>query len=670
MAKSFKKKLRNKLGKIKRQTKREIVSRKKIIERDGGAKITIRNNQWVAKNSLKYIDTFKREGLRDIKTNIKRRKMLSLKSQVMDWFLEMELRSEKYNFNNILVVQDPYGGVPLVGVAIFSTIMDYKVRVTVCGKDKDSDWSFVYPETKLHRIPILGLYPNTTNTVVLELLDEEDETCDKRTFHMETGELPEELKGDVIRVKKKNENSAFSNILISGGLDIRSCVFDRNGDIRFYLQNKPKGYGIFPLSKGRFIFMERFVSTPTFANPHSIQMYDMDYLGRVGKTYFVKNGAHHTVEEKEENGPILTSGNSLNESTEDLVLEIDRNNGEILKKLDVCKIFDKKYQDMADWAHINSANMAVDGTMLVSMRNIHTVMNVDWETGKLRWILADPRFYEGSKVADKILKVEEGTPLFYQQHAVFEVHPKDALPGKRYIIVYDNHWQNRRKVEYFDGAKKSYINIYEIDEKEFSAKIYKRFSIPRSSIRSNAIFLPECNRVYTMNGHLKPKVNKSLGNILEVDLENDEILSEYEVVPGFFRAHGFEPDVVPLSKALVKNSNYLCGDLRRPERVGKKELGKIKFSETNVAKKRFSYVLREDVLYINQVDHDVKKVYFKGNNATFVVDFTDTWQTRDIFKESEYDIVMWLDEIDSDSYKMYIETEDGVLFTRKHITLS
>ena len=94
--------------------------------------------------------------------------------------------------------------------------------------------------------------------------------------------------------------------------------------------------------------MEREISAPSFTNPHSVQMYDMDYLGRVGRTYLVKNGAHHTVEEKTPGGNILTAGNSLEEHSEDLILELNRENGEIVHQIKLGDLFDETYQDMMD----------------------------------------------------------------------------------------------------------------------------------------------------------------------------------------------------------------------------------------------------------------------------------------------------------------------------------
>lgn len=57
--------------------------------------------------------------------------------------------------------------------------------------------------------------------------------------------------------------------------------------------------------------------------------------------------------------------------------------------------------------------------------------------------------------------------------------------------------------------------------------------------RSNAIFVEEDRRLYIMAGFLVPEIDGNLGLIREVDFDTEEILSEYYVKPGFFRAHDF-----------------------------------------------------------------------------------------------------------------------------------
>lgn len=643
-------------------------NRKTVLHGEGGS-VTLRPKEWVTHGSIEYEATFDRLDKTNYKGNVKEEKMYSLTSQAKDWFLELQLRSDKYTFKNMLAVIDPFDEAPLTALVMFTTITDYRVRTTVFGDIEETNLVSEFPAEKRHRIPILGLYAGRETKIQIELLDEQEEVCDTRTFMLQTEELPEDLK-DVVKPTKINTRSAFPYILIAGGIDIRPCVFDREGKIRYYLRRKPKGYGIFPLSKGRFLFMEQDISAPSFTNPHSIQMYDMDYLGRVGRTYFVKNGAHHTVEEKTPEGNILTAGNSLEGHSEDLVLEIDRATGAIVHKIKLGDIFDDTYQDMMDWAHINSAsyNTAQD-SMLVSMRNIHSVAKFDWRTDEIQWLMADPRFWEGTPMAEKLLTPIGEVPWFYQQHAVFEVQPEqNNNPDICYIMVFDNHWHKRRKVKFFDKDKKSYVSFYEINEKEKTVKLYKRIACPKSKIRSNAIFVEEDRRLYIMAGFLVPEIDENLGLIREVDFDTEEILSEYYVKPGFFRAHEFCPDMISLSKALVQNTEYLLGDLKRPVLAEKERETAWDFTTAvNVADSVIRYRRREDVFYVREVDHTIQTVIFHGKEKTWYVDFKDTYQTMKTFENAVYYIAMWLDVLPPDQYEIYLEIDNILQNTGKKI---
>ena len=44
--------------------------------------------------------------------------------------------------------------------------------------------------------------------------------------------------------------------------------------------------------------MEKYISVPSYSNPQTVESYDMDYFGRVFRTYLTEKGVHHTAEEK------------------------------------------------------------------------------------------------------------------------------------------------------------------------------------------------------------------------------------------------------------------------------------------------------------------------------------------------------------------------------------
>ena len=238
----------------------------------------------------------------------------------------------------------------------------------------------------------------------------------------------------------------------------------------------------------------------------------------------------------------------------------------------------------------------------------------------------------------------------------------------RYIMVFDNHWHKRRKVKFFDKDKQSYISFYEINEKEKTVKLFKRIPCPKSKIRSNAIFAEEERRVYIMAGFLVPEMDENLGLIREVDFDTEEVLSEYYVKPGFFRAHEFCPDMTSLSKALVQNTDYLLGDLKRPVLAPKEMCERWEFEQApSVNHASICYRRREDVLYVREVDHLIQKVIFCGKENVWYVAFGDTYQTMKTFENAVYYIAMWMDVLPSDQYDIYLEIEDKLQKTGKKI---
>lgn len=664
--------VKRRLGVIAKIGQQYAVGKKKTLHLSDRNSVTICNSAWLARKAALKVKQYTRQEAFRVHSNIHKEPVYAPVSQAKDAVLERLLHKDIYTFSKMLVIKNPFGEAPLTAIALFVTEKPCQVRVTVVGRTKETDITAVLPSTTHHRVPIIGMYPGKMNTIRIELVGGGGMGSDKREFQIRAPKLPDELKG-IIKPGKIPEDPAFENILIAGGIDIKTCVFDREGKIRYYLKRKPKGYGIFPLSEGRFLFMEQDISAPSFTNPQSVQSYDMDYLGRVRKVYFSRNGIHHTIEEKSRGGNIMAAGSSMEGHSEDLILELDRESGEVVQKIKVGDLFDDTYQDMMDWAHINSASYyEKDNAVLVSMRNIHSIASFDWGSGQMRWLLADPRFWEGTAMQEKLLRPIGDVPFFYQQHAVFELTDVDfdGNPDTKHIIVFDNHWHKRRKVSYFDKDKNTYISFYTINEKEGTVSFYKRFPCPKSKIRSNAILCTEKNRLYAMAGSLVKPKRDSIGLIREYDFDSGEVLGEYYVQPGFFRAHEFLPEIQCMTEPLPITKDYIAGTLKHagklPEEEGRKLLARpVSKSEND----KLDYVLREDILYIHETDHLIQKVYLTDGKSVYFVEFSDTYQTMETFENAEYYIPMWLDTLAEGRYTLLLEIGEELIDTGKYIKM-
>lgn len=658
-------------GRVVRKIKHMEKSRARLIRLPDGGEVVEWGLGLMDRKARKYDAKFRRPEIAKFRSNIQQENSFFVKTASRDYLLEQLLHSGEYTFDHMFLIRNPFGEAPLTALALFYLEKPARVRVTTKGDIPETDYVSLLPRKRYHRVPILGLYADRENKVLIELLDEEDQVMASHQISVGTLALPSDLR-DAITVKKLAKDPAYENILINGGVNIHTCAFDREGKIRYFLRRNPRGYGIFPLSKGHFMYMEKYISVPSFSNPQTVQSYDMDYFGRIYRTYLVENGVHHTAEEKV-GGNILVASNSMLEHTEDRVIELDRETGEIVWSLDIWDLFDDTYKNMMDWCHVNSAAYyEKDHSVLISLRNVHAVICVDYDTKKLRWMLSDTEFWAGSSMTKYLLQPIGDVPWTYQQHAAFELDADfDGNPDTKHMIVYDNHWAKRRKAKSFDKDPLSYVTIYDINEKEKTVRLYKRFASPKTRIRANGIYVADKKRIYNMAGSYAEPVDGDGGGVYEYDFETGEVLSEFGVKPGYFRAYDFAPNVEELAEPLKTTGNYMCGDLKRPKKMSKEEYHRISSQRADwVSSTAIDYTLQEDLLFLQNVDHEIKKVYFFGAKGKYQVDYADTYQTMEIFSKMVYIIAMQLDQLPPDRYQLYLDVKGEYQKTGKYIEIT
>lgn len=610
----------------------------------------------------------------NLKSNIPIIHSKPLISQCITAAINRLLEQSLYSFDTMLVILDPFGLAPLTAMCVFNTEVPCKVRYTIKGRTPATSVSETTPtlSTK-HQVPIWGLYPNKTNSVQLELLNEQDQVIDKTNIKITTNALPKLLKKTFL-LKQHNAESAQPFTFISGGLEILPCVVDENGNVRYYLSQKPKGYGVFMLSDNHFLFPEGDVAAPTLGNPHANQVQEMDFLGRTYQTYYIPKGIHHNAIEKEPNGNILACASSLYDGhIENAVVELDRKTGKVLKELNLSSCFDNTYKDRRDWAHINSLTYnKEENTIMVSLRNLHSIAKIDWSTNELIWLLGNPEFWKNSSMTDKLLTPVGDVKWFYQQHAVTDItHLFNDYPCT--ILLFDNHWHKRRKVDFFDGDTHSYLTIFHVDEKNRTVSMESATPSPRSIIRSDAIFYPEKNRIFSMCGYLENDDDDFIGKILEIDYKSSKIINECNVKRGFFAAYRFQAKYDKLAAPMKKNTNYLLGEFRQPTPASDEAISTFE-TDTHTLfhefRKNADYYIEENILYINCIDHSIEKIIFKGKNHIYESSFTDTKQENSKFGAFIYYIMAPFQNLEPDKYDIFIVYKAHTFALNKYITIS
>lgn len=385
--------------------------------------------------------------------------------------VEDKFESEGYTFDNPNVILNPYGNSPLTALIVFETDDEEKISVTIKGKDELTTYSHTFDEGKVHYIPVYGLYAGRENEVIISNGDEE------KTLKIKTDKLPDDF---VLPTKVTKDESKLTNDLyfFSPSSKGYMCAYDVNGDVRWYL-NESAIWEVNRLKNGHLLLStERLVNTPYY----STGLYEMDMLGKVYAEYSLPGGYHHDYFEME-NGNILVASDDFDNDSgtvEDYVVELDRNTGNIVKTFDLKDILnmeDGKSENWIqyDWFHNNSVWYdKKTNSITLSGRHQDAVINIDYDTGKLNWILGDSTNWS-EEYQKYFFKLTDGE-WQWSQHAAM------ILPNGN-VFLFDNGNNKSKNKDEYVPASESYSRgvIYEIDTKNMTAKQVWEYGKERGS---------------------------------------------------------------------------------------------------------------------------------------------------------------------------------------------
>lgn len=588
-------------------------------------------------------------------STLEEEKSLISDTQIVDNEIQTEMESGKHTWEKPLVLTNPYKISPLTAVVVFNTEESCKVRVTVKGKEKAYDITGEIDAAASHRVPVVGLYAGEENTVILELLDDNGEVTDSQELKIQTDDLSDHFDGAVEVVESSGE-SAFGLTLISGQSSYYPYAIDGAGDIRWYIQRQAGNYGVFALSNQRIIFQDRDGDTPAVRKPFYTNLYEMDYMGRAYQMYYVANGTHHEVIEKEPDGNLLILSSSLNGHEEEYIIEMDRETGEVVKTLDLIDVFDESMAAKVDWAHLNTISYnEEDDSILLSPRNIHAGIKVNWSTNELIWILSDPEIWEGTGYEEYVLQPEGEFNWHYQQHTVYEVGADlDGNPDTVEISMFDNHCDYISRTDAFDGLTESYSKIYSINEAEKTVTLLKEFACLQSDITSNTIYDVESGHLFSMSSQLREPLEGRHGMIYEYDYESEELLNQISIRRTFYRAIEMNLDWNDLAQNFETQENYITGVLRPLiETDAELETPTRTWKADDVSFKR-----KGSVLYVKTPSKTISQVIFKSNEHTYVFDDTKNHLQNESYMAYESDMVMPMNGLESGDYEIWVVYEN------------
>lgn len=368
------------------------------------------------------------------------------------------LNNTNYTIDNPNVILNPYGNSPLTALIVFQTKDLTTATVTIKGKNGSDDLKHTFTPTKVHILPIYGLYAGYDNKVVIEV------SGISKEITITTEPLPD----DFSKVTDLyNEGFDTNEFYFTTPEEIGyTAAYDKDGEVRWYLIGDYK-WDIQRLNNGHILLSSDKILRKNF----SIGLIEMDLLGKVYYEYAIPGGYHHDVYELNNGNLLLASNKYGRNTTEDLAVEIDRATGTIIKEIDLYKILpgDKKN----NWFSMNSINYDINtNSITISGYNGNMIVNLDYTTLDINWIIADEK------------KVEDDYKQYLLRangHINYPVNPESVnllndnkmvfaskVDGKKHLLTYKIDYTNRTVTELEDyelpNNEETYLEILGVDD--------------------------------------------------------------------------------------------------------------------------------------------------------------------------------------------------------------
>lgn len=410
-----------------------------------------------------------------------------------------EFKNKKSTLSDPYVVTNPFLISPQTALIMFNTTKKEKVTVTIKGKHND-DLTVNFESSKEHILPIYGLYGKYTNKVILTT-----ESGEKKEIDIKIDDFAPTENAEVLENKIENSNGEF--YFGTSSLGTGNIALDNYGEIRWWLNI---GYtkGMTMLQNGH-ILLSNADNGPDLTSTSGVV--ELDMLGYVHKNYEIEGGYHHDGYELENGNLIILTSKRGGGSLADYVVEVDRNTGKVVKDWSLKDIALKVDPDLLEpgeitWGWINSVFYDKNtDSLILSLRNQNSVVAIDYQTGNIKWILGEEKYWS-SKFKDYLIK-GIGNDFIYPQGQ----HSVNILSDGRLSIFNNGYNAYKEETVSCKSLKNntSYAMVYSLDLNNKTAKVDWKFGGKEyfSYALSSFTYSTNGHRVFNSGWHFTDEVN-------------------------------------------------------------------------------------------------------------------------------------------------------------------
>ena len=605
--------------------------------------------------------------------------------------VERTIKTNGYTIDNPKVLLDPYNASPLTALILFETEEEVSPKITIEGKDKLTTIETEFAKNTKHYLPIYGLYADYNNKVDISYTLSDGKKITKQV-EIQTDKLPDDF---VLPTSVKKDSSKLTNDLyfFTPSSKGYTCAYDVNGDVRWYLSNNAVWDNTRLKNGHMMVSTERLVNSPYYMTG----LYEIDLLGHIYNEYSLKGGYHHDYFELPNGNLLVASDDFNNESgtVEDYIVELDRTTGNIVKTWDlkdVLNMEDGKSENWSnyDWFHNNSVWYdEATNSITLSGRHQDAVINIDYTSGKLNWIIGDSTNWSSEYQKYFFTPVGEDFEWQWSQHAAM-------ITPEGYVFIFDNGNNKSKDSSKYVDATNSYSRgvMYKIDTdkmtieqvyeygKERGSSFYSPYISDVDYLSKNHYIVHSGGIVYVDGKNSNQPAGFSSNTTLKsdtVEIQNNKVIFEIVLPTNNYRVE--------------KLSLYTENDY---ENTLGKRLGSL--GETRVSKKDNKFIKtveidddynKRNITLTNEEDRLVISGKFKkGENVSFILrkGFTNNYYDQiiskkpytalcvDIFTEEEtnegINITRYINkETLRGKYSIYIKINDKIYKTNNYIEI-
>lgn len=419
--------------------------------------------------------------------------------------LEKKKESQEYTLSNMLIEYNPFGTNTQSLYVYFETDSAVKVSYTIHVKEDDiADFSRnVYQDEeyqKEHEFQVIGLIPDTENTITFYITNEDGSTDTKEIVY-EMGSLYGEEAVQLDTDVKQSADKLEDGLYVVLGNDSTSM------DFMYYYDNNGVLRGEVPLlgyRSHRLIFDENSM----YYSISEKKMAQVNRLGQVTKVYDLGNyKLHHDYVFDENGNMLILATDTTQDSVGDIVLKLDVNSGEVTEVLDLGDLFGeykktcvKNSSDELDWMHINTIQYIGNGSVLLSSRETSTIIKVDniYDGPVVSYMIGEKDFWKDTSYVSLLLNKKGDFTIQGGQYTITYETDESLSDGQYYLYMFDNNigisetrpdydWSSiGLKVSSAVDGKNSKYYKYLVDENEGTFELVDSFKVPYSGYVSSA----------------------------------------------------------------------------------------------------------------------------------------------------------------------------------------